>query len=239
MTHTARFRRSLPGWALLAAALMAAPDVRAADEEPRDFISLFDGKTLNGWLAANGKPPTQGWDVVDGAIHHRKGRGGHLLSERQFADFELRFEWKIAQGGNSGVKYRTARTPRGLYGCEYQLLDDPNHPNGKNPKTRLGALYDLYAPDEDAKQAKPVGEYNQSRIVAQGSKLEHWLNGKKVLDVDTASDDWKTRIGRSKFRTVDGFAANKPGSIMLQDHGDEVWFRNIEIRPLPVRRNAE
>ncbi len=218
---------------------IAVTTLAAADDSSSELVPLFDGKTLDGWLLPNGKPPGNEWDVSDGAIHHRKGRGGHLISEKQFTDFELQFEWKIAHGGNSGVKYRTTMTPKGLYGCEYQLLDDPNHSNGKNPKTRLAALYDLYAPDEGAKQPRPVGEFNESRIVARGSKLEHWLNGKKVLEVDTASDDWKARIAKSKFKTIGDFAASKPGPILLQDHGDEVWFRNIMIRPLAASRTAE
>jgi hypothetical protein len=221
---------------VFAGGVAGRPGLSAPEDGAGGFIPLFDGKTLDGWRNASGKPVGEGWDVEDGAIHHRKGRGGHLVSERQFADFELRFEWKIAKGGNSGVKYRITQTPRGMYGCEYQLLDDPNHPNGKNPKTRLGALYDLYAPDEDAKAPRPVGEYNASRVVARGSRLEHWLNGKKVLDVDTASDDWKQRIGRSKFRTVSGFGDPRPSPILLQDHGDEVWFRNVAVRPLPAAR---
>ena len=233
--------RPVAGNLVVVMALLAGPTgLAAADNDtPTVFIPLFDGKTLTGWTGLDGKPPLQGWDVDHGAIHHRKGRGGHLISERQFTDFELRFDWKIASGGNSGVKYRTIRTPKGLYGCEYQLLDDPNHKNGKNPRTRLGALYDLYAPDEAIKTAKPVGEYNASRIVACGTRLEHWLNGKKILDVDTASDDWKSRIGRSKFRTLDGFAASRPSPILLQDHGDEVWFRAIAIRPLTAEGGGE
>ncbi|MDR3638422.1 MAG: DUF1080 domain-containing protein [Isosphaeraceae bacterium] len=237
--------RSALRWTIVGLVLVASvsavahPGPPAGAEQSGDFIALFDGKSLNGWVTLNGQPPSRGWDVDDGAIHHRKGRGGHLISEQQFADFELRFEWKIAKGGNSGVKYRMTRTTKGLYGCEYQLLDDPNHINGKNPQTRLGSLYDLYAPDERAKAVKPVGEYNQSRIVAWGTKLEHWLNGKKILDVDTASDDWKDRISRSKFRWIDDFAADKPSPILLQDHGDDVWFRNIEIRRLPARRESK
>lgn len=219
------------GLIAVCAVVVAPIGVGTADDTSAAFEPLFDGKTLDGWRTIDGKPPTQAWEVADGAIHHRKGRGGHIVSTRTFTDFELRFDWKIAAGGNSGVKYRMTKTPRGLYGCEYQLLDDDRHPNGKNPKTRLAALYDLYAPDETAKAVKPVGQYNESRIVAAGTRLEHWLNGKKVLSVDTASDDWKAKIGRSKFRTIDGFAAARPSPIMLQDHGDDVWFRNIVIRP--------
>jgi hypothetical protein len=216
-------------------ALGPAADARAED----GFIALFDGKTLSGWTDASGKPPSAGWEVVDGALHRKAFRAGNLVTERSFDNFDLRFEWKINKAGNSGLKYRTFPVPaKGLYGCEYQILDDDNHPNGKKATTRCGALYDLYAPDEGQKVLKPVGEYNASRVVAQGTRLEHWLNGKKILEVDTASDEWKARIAKSKFRTFPEFAAEKPGPILLQDHNNEIWFRSIVIRPLPARPEA-
>ena len=205
-----------------------------------EFVSLFDGKTLQGWTDTNGKPPSPGWVVEDGVIHRNALKAGNIITERQFDNFDLRFEWKVNKGGNSGLKYRTFPVPKkGLYGCEYQLLDDDNHPNGKKATTRCGALYDLYAPDEGQKVVKPVGEFNASRVVAQGTRLEHWLNGKKILEVDTASDEWKDRIAKSKFKSIKEFAAEKPGPILLQDHNNEIWFRNIAIRPLPARPVAE
>jgi hypothetical protein len=217
----------------------AAPGDEAKAEPEGGFIALFDGATLKGWTDANGKAPSTGWEVVDGAIH-RKGKAGYLVTERAFDNFDLRFDWKITRGGNSGIKYRTTRVEKkGLYGCEYQLLDDAHHVNGLKATTRCGALYDLYAPDEGRKVVKPVGEYNTSRVVAQGTRIEHWLNGNKVLELDTASDDWKARIARSKFRSIKDFAAEKPGPILLQDHNSEVWFRNIVIRPLPARPVTE
>jgi hypothetical protein len=240
MIRTSLLAAAMSGAMVLAA--FGAPDAAAPEAEAKpdgEFIALFDGKTLRGWTDGNGKAPSQGWEVVDGAIH-RIARAGYLVTEPTFVNFDLRFEWKITRGGNSGVKYRTTRVAKkGLYGCEYQLLDDDNHRNGMKPTTRCGALYDLYAPDEAAKVVKPVGEYNTARVVAQGTRIEHWLNGAKVLEIDTASDDWKERIARSKFRSIPDFAAEKPGPIMLQDHNNEVWFRNIVIRPLPSRAAAE
>src|SRR3954454_298651 len=132
-----------------------APDSSAKSDG--EFLPLFDGKTLQGWTDMNGKAPSDGWEVVDGAIHRSKLKAGNLITERQFDNFDLRFEWKITQGGNSGLKYRTTTVPKkGVYGCEYQILDDDNHPNGKKATTRCGALYDLYAPDESQKLLKPV-----------------------------------------------------------------------------------
>jgi hypothetical protein len=208
--------------------------VGAGENSDDGFLALFDGKSLEGWTDQNGQPPSAGWEVEDGTLHRKGLKAGSLITERTFANFDLRFEWKINKGGNSGLKYRTFPVPRkGLYGCEYQILDDDNHPNGKKATTRLGALYDLYAPDEGQKVVKPVGEYNASRVVAQGTRIEHWLNGKKILEIDTASSEWKDRIAKSKFRTFPEFGAANPGPILLQDHNNEIWFRNIAIRPLP------
>src|SRR5262245_32595077 len=187
------FRTPLITTAVSAALVLAAVGAAAPDSED-GFVPLFDGKTLDGWKDVNGKAPSAGWEVVDGSIHRKGLKAGNLITERQFENFDLRFEWKITKGGNSGLKYRTTPVPtKGLLGCEYQLLDDDNHPNGKKATTRCGALYDLYAPDEGHKVVKPAGEFNTARVVAQGTKLEHWLNGQKVLEIDTASDDWKDR----------------------------------------------
>jgi hypothetical protein len=212
----------------------------AAPDPEEEFLPLFDGMSLDGWKDVSGQAPSVGWEVLDGAIHRRAAKAGNLVTDKEFANFDLRFEWKITKGGNSGLKYRTFPVPKkGLLGCEFQLLDDDNHPNGKKDTTRCGALYDLYAPDEHDKLLKPVGEFNTARVVAQGTHLEHWLNGKKVLDVDTASDDWKARIAKSKFKSLPEFAREKPGPILIQDHNNEVWFRNLRIRPLPSRTSAE
>ncbi len=207
----------------------AAPPDDQSENAP---IVLFDGKTLQGWTDSTGNLPSDGWEVSEGAIH-RRARAGDLLTARKFDNFDLQFEWKITRSGNSGLKYRTTRGKnKRIYGCEYQLLDDANHVNGLKPTTRAGALYDLYAPDESVKELRPVGEYNSSRVVARGSRIEHWLNGRKILAFDTNSDDWNARIAKSKFRTIKDFASAKPGPILLQDHGNEVWFRNIVIQPL-------
>src|SRR4051812_29249894 len=166
------FRKSTIVLAMSGVFLLAAlGGFRAASggdvKSEADPIALFDGKSLKGWTDASGKAPAEGWEVVDGAFH-RKGKAGYLVSDRQFDNFDLRFDWKIVKGANSGVKYRTTRVEKkGLYGCEYQLLDNENHPNGKKATTRCGALYDLYAPEEGPDLVKPVGEYNTSRVVAQ------------------------------------------------------------------------
>lgn len=190
-----------------------------------DWEVLFDGRSLDQWSQKNGKPVTKGWKITDGTIH-RHERGGDIITRAKFENFELEFEWKISEGGNSGVKYRA----KGSLGLEYQVLDDHKHADRKNPTHRTASLYDLLAAPDD-KPANPVGEWNKAKIVANGSKLEHWLNGVKVMSIDQASDDWKARFGKSKYKKHQGFGTG-PGHILLQDHGDEVWFRKLRVRRL-------
>ncbi len=193
-----------------------------AEEE---WIPLFDGKSLEGWTTLDGDPVTRGWEVRDGAIY-RAGRGGDIITTAEFQDFVLEFEWKISERGNSGVKYRVQRN----IGIEYQVLDDQEHPDRRNPTHRAASFYDLLAAP-DSKPLKPVGEWNHAKIVADGPKLEHWLNGELVASLDQSTEDWKKRFEASKYRKRENFG--RPASpILLQDHGDAAWFRNLRIRKL-------
>lgn len=206
---------------LIALPLFFAPTASAADEA--EWIELFDGKSLNGWTTLDGKPIEKGWKVVDGTIH-REGRGGDIITTKSFENFVLEFEWKISKRGNSGVKYRVQRN----VGLEYQVLDDQEHPDSKKPNHRAASFYDLLAAPDD-KPIKPVGEWNQSKIIAKGPKLEHWLNGTLVASLDQSSEDWKKRFESSKYRKRENFGA-VASPILLQDHGDPVWFRNLRIQ---------
>lgn len=194
---------------------------------------LFDGKSLAGWETTDGNPVRWGWRVEDGAIF-RSSRSDSIYAVGEYGDFELSFEWKLARGGNSGVKYRVAYYPKGIWGtpawlgCEYQLFDDAQE---HDPKKSTGAIYSLYAPN-GKKKVKPAGEFNQSKIVCAGSKIEHWLNGELIVEADTSSEDWKQRIAASKFSQAEHFFENRHGRIQLQDHGHDVWFRNITLRQL-------
>lgn len=210
-------------WFLVLALLLAAGSAAASDGE--DWQSLFDGKTLAGWTANKGQPVTKGWIVEDGCLF-RQEKGGHMYTVGEYEDFVLELEWKISPGGNSGVKYRFKD---GL-GPEYQVLDDGGNKNGKNPLTCAAALYALFSCG-DQKVLQPVGEFNTTRIVAKGTRFEHWLNGKKVLEADTSSKEWAAAKAASKFGGKDGFGEGA-GKIMLQDHGDPVWYRDIRIRVL-------
>jgi hypothetical protein len=180
-----------------------------------------------------GQPATGGWGTdADGVIHLNGGAGGNIISKNEYENFELQWEWKLASGGNNGIKYWVA--PLGekkeWLGIEYQMIDDLKHPDGlKGGSHTTGSIYDIKEPAAD-KPLKPIGEWNTSKIIVKDGKIEHWLNGKKVSDADTKSEDWKERIAKSKFKSKVGFAPGK-GRIMLTDHQDETWFRNIQITP--------
>jgi hypothetical protein len=206
---------------------------RAVEEDDGGAIALFNGKDLGGWTTASGEPVTEGWAVQDGELV-RVARGGAIYAEGEYEDFVLDFEWKIAPGVNSGLKYRVQFYERGVrgnpgwLGCEYQIYDDAKRPD---PLSSTGALYDVYAPSEN-KAVRPPGEYNQSRIVVAGSRIEHWLNGERIVEADTSSDEWNDHVARSKFAPADGFGQNRRGRIQLQDHGGQIWFKRITLRPL-------
>jgi hypothetical protein len=202
----------------------------SAMAEEKGWIPLFDGKSLKGWKSPAGTAPGKGWKIEDGCLH-RAEAGGDLLSEKEFTDFELEFEWKIAAAGNSGVKYRVRKSPAGWLGPEYQVLDDAGHPNGKVADTTSASLYEV-VPAAKEKTLKPPGEWNTSKIVARGTVIEHWLNGKLAMKTDTAGPEWPAMKKASKFARVEGFAEPAAGRILLQDHGDPVWFRAIRLREL-------
>lgn len=213
------------GWLLAAVPLPAG-----------EWVELFDGRTLEGWQTAAGLPVTQGWEVSDGTIH-RSGRGGDIVTSRGFRDFELEFEWKVAPGANSGLKYRFASYGEGgPVGVEYQVLDDSRHADGRNSRTSAASIYHVVAPAAD-KPLKPPGEWNSARIVARGSRLEHWLNGQKVASADLQSEEWRAALQQSKFRGKPDFGT-RAGRILLQDHGDEVWFRNLRLRELAAEEGS-
>ncbi len=195
-----------------------------------EWTSLFDGKSLAGWKSLKGTEPGKGWKVVDGTLH-LDGFGGDIVAPEEYDEFELVWTWKISQGGNNGIKYWVVPIDNGFFGPEYQMIDDQGHRDARVGKKRSTAcLYDILPAAED-KLLKPVGEWNESRIVTRDLVIEHYLNGKLVCKIDTKSPEWRTLLAASKFRNRPGYAPGK-GKIMITDHGDKVWFKEIKVRKI-------
>lgn len=221
---------------VMAMALGLTCVVNAADDQGNQgFAPLFDGETLNGFINDKGEAVKEGAWVADGGVLHMKGggaKGGNLLTDREYGDFILDWEWKLDRKGNNGIKYRVNRFEKGGWlGLEYQLIDDNGHPDSKKADRQTASIYSLYAPVDD-KPLKPIGEWNHSRIVAKGSKVEHWLNGVKVAEADISTEDFRDRVAASKWKNIEGFGLMRRGKIMITDHSDPVWFRNIRIKVL-------
>jgi len=206
--------------------------VLTADEQAAGWRPLFDGTTTAGWRGYRRPDIPSGWKVVDGALT-RVGDGGDIITTEQFANFELALEWKVAPGGNSGIFYRVTEDADQTYhsGPEMQVLDDARHRDGGSRLTSAGSLYGIYA--APAGVVKPAGEWNAVRIVVNGSHVEHWLNGVKVVEYELGSPDWEKRVGEAKFKEWPGYGRAKRGHIALQDHGDWVAYRNMKIKVLP------
>jgi hypothetical protein len=229
-----------------AAPTASAPNTLTDAERAAGWKLLFDGKTNEGWRSFHGDTfPAQGWSIEDGTIRRvpRKegqpagGGGGDIITTGRYENFELALDWKLSPGGNSGLKYLIAEQPdrrgRSGVGYEMQILDDERHPDAKagvNGNRTAGALYDLIAPS--AKAAHPPGEWNQARLVVQGRHVEHWLNGKRIVQFEIGSPEMKALIAKSKYKDIKGFGESTSGHILLQDHGDDVSFRNLKIRAL-------
>lgn len=230
----------LAAWVALAMALSPAVSALADDKAPVQtdgWQPLFDGKSLTGWRSyRKTNAPQQGWIAEDGILKKvAKVRGGDIVTERKFGDFDLRWEWRIATNGNNGLKYLVTEERTGAPGHEYQMLDDAGHPDGKKgPKRQTASFYDVLPPTRQ-RHRKPPGEWNSSRVLVQGNHVEHWLNGDKVLDYELGSDALKAAIANSKFKETKGFGERIQGRILLTDHGDECWFRNLRIRELPAK----
>jgi hypothetical protein len=224
---------------LFLACLTAAAQVNSLteEEEKQGWRFLFNGENLDGWTAV-GKdlPPSAGWTVDNGVLTVRKEgdtRGGDIITQEQFSDFELKADFRLTAGANSGIKYFFVRYEKGGWlGLEYQLIDDETHPDalaGRDGNRRQAGLYDMFAPTQNCD--RPVGEWNQAHIVAQGSLVTHYLNGGKVLSFDRRSPEYHKARELSKYNgSAPAFGDVKQGHILLQDHGDVVSFRNIKIR---------
>ncbi len=220
-----------------------AEKTETAPSSQSEWISLFDGKTLNGWKQYGRDQITKMWSAEDGMIVcNGEGGGeadgrqrGSLMTTDQFGNFELELEWKISPEGNSGILYHVVEKPEYKHafdtGPEYQLIDDVNFPSPITELQKTAAAYDMYPAKAD-KKLNPVGEWNRSKIIYNNGHVEHWLNGEKVVEYQEGSADWKTRYEKSKWVDYPGWDKYKKGAIALQDHGSKVWFRNIRIKKL-------
>jgi len=229
---------------LLACAGCEATASADAENPPEaQWEVLFDGTSTDkfrGWKQEGF--PEKGWVIDDGALHiQANSKAGDIVTKKQYADFDLRFEWKVAKGANSGVIYRCIEHDdvrlSFMSGPEYQILDDDHHVNGRNPRTTAASLYAHYAPNEK-KQLKPIGEWNTGRVVVRASQVEHWLNGEIVVAYDLSSEAFRQVSQRTHYRQWPKFAKEPVGHIAFQDHNNDVWFRNIRIKELNLEAGA-
>lgn len=211
-------------------------DVANSQTKSKDgSLSLFDGKSLNGWRKAEkDTAPDHAWFVKNGELNFDPaiGHGGDIVTKKTFKDFDLSVDFKVSDAGNSGIKYRLL--PNTSLGCEFQLIDDSKHPDAKlgiNGNRKTGALYDIFPPASN-KPYKPAGQWNTARIVVKGDNVEHWLNGVKILQYKRGSEQYKQAIAASKFKTTKGFGEAITSPILLQAHGDKVSYKNIKIKEL-------
>ena len=224
------------------------PNTLTEAEKAEGWVLLFDGQTFDGWRGYRMEGIPEGhWTIENGAIHKiasgnvplmpdgQPMDGGDIITVKKYENFELSFEWKVAPGANSGIKYNVVEemSDQNPLGFEYQILDDERHPDAKmgNGVNRTAAsLYDLIGAEN--KELKPVGEWNQGRIVFNGLHGEHWLNGKKVLEYDLGTPRMDSLLAASKYAPIEGFGEKRAGHIVLQDHNDDVWFRSLKLREL-------
>ena len=212
-----------------------------AEDQAAGWRSLFDGHSLAGWRLygkpAAASPIGPGWKAENGILKKLAGqKDGDIITEQTFGDFELRWEWRLAKGANNGVKYFVTESRPQAPGIEYQMIDDLDPKWGTlPPKSLTASFYEVLAPAAD-KPLRPAGEWNSSRIVVRGRVVEHWLNERKVLTYELGSDAVKAGIAGSKFKKYADFGEKIRGHIMLTDHEDEAWFRNIRIREFPAGR---
>jgi hypothetical protein len=221
-----------------------ANNVLTKQEIAEGWKLLFDGETFNGWRGAYlDTLPSRGWEIRNGMLIVQASGGGEaafggdIVTREEYGNFDLRLDFKLTEGANSGIKYfvteQQPRTPGSAKGLEYQLLDDAKHPDAKlgiNGNRTLASLYDLMAAVN--KKPRPIGEWNHARIYVHGNRVEHWLNSVKVLEYSRGGKEFLAHKAESKFKDLEGFGEAKRGHILLQDHGNQVFFRNIKIRML-------
>ena len=221
------------------------PNTLTDEERAEGWRLLWDGSTTWGWRGAKSEEfPEEGWEIEDGVLTVLESGGGEsrgggdIITVDLYSDFELKLEFKMTTGANSGIKYfvdpELNKGEGSAIGLEFQVLDDENHPDanqGFEGNRTLASLYDLIAAPED-KNVNPIGEWNEARIVSRGNHVEHWLNGEKTVEFERGSPEFRRLVARSKYKIWKNFGEPPEGHILLQDHGNSVSFRNVKIREL-------
>jgi 3-keto-disaccharide hydrolase len=216
--------------AVAASALVAARPM-ATRQKADGWRPLFDGKTTAGWRGFRQKQMPDGWQVIDGALT-RVARAADIVTVDEFGDFELVVEWRLEPNGNSGIFYRVTEDDDVMWHVapEFQLIDNAYNKAALEPVQLAGANYDLHPPSRDV--TRPIGSWNEARLLVRGAHVEHRLNGVKIVDYELWSDDWEQRVQKSKFKDYPRYGRARRGHIGLQEHDSRVAFRNIRIRPL-------
>lgn len=225
-----------------AAARCSAVNVLTPAEKSAGWQLLFDGTSAAGWHGFN-KQGTQSWSIDDCSLKTAGTEGNYgsdtradLVTDKDYTNFELSLDWKATKGGNSGVMYGVIEDPKydapWKTGPEYQLIDDVGFPEKLEPWQKAGANYAMHLPDDAKKVLKPVGEWNTTTIVVNGAHVEHWLNGKKILEFERWTPAWNTLRDSGKWKEAPDYGKAKTGKIGLQDHGSVFWFRNVKIRQI-------
>lgn len=222
-------------------------DNKLTDKEKKEgWELLFDGRSMSKWRTPRSDSfPSKAWVISNGTLflENQAGQpsGGDIITREQFDDFDLTFDFKLTEGANSGVKYAVhifnppVQGLGSVLGPEYQLLDDEKHPDakmGRNGNRKLGSLYDIL-PSSTSKAIRAIGQWNTARIISKGSHVEHWLNGVKVLEYERGNEVYNAAFAQSKFKEVKEYGKRDKGHILIQDHGNKVFFKNIKIRKIP------
>ncbi|MGY4386662.1 hypothetical protein ACVWYN_003718 [Pedobacter sp. UYP24] len=224
--------------ALIIGSMMSCSSMKVQNGSSKGFSRLFDGKTTIGWHTYGKMTASTKWKVEAGVLHFTpssEGDGGDLVTDKAYSNFHLKIDWKIAPKSNSGIIFYVQDDPQ-KYGATYmtgpemQVLDNDGHPDGRINKHRAADLYDLIK--SSSEPVKPVGEWNTAEVISDKGNLELKLNGITVVKTTLWDQNWKELVAKSKFAAWEGFGSFKSGKIALQDHGDEVWYRNIMIKEL-------